>query len=230
MFTGCNNSVSNNSEYSVEQIVDVSKLVYNSKNEIVDIFGEPTSVEMKKENIGDNYLFRDSFDKYNREILFYKNDDLSEYRLLFIDDSLQSFIYLAPHEVDSNAESIKFVNVEDIFKMFGIVPNDTCNKLNTSNQAANYEMVNDDVWRFEVGSIDNRQKTFEIVDIIFYTNNKPIEMNENNNEEDNSRIVYVTPSGKRYHFDKDCGGENANSTTLNKALQMALTPCNKCAY
>lgn len=47
--------------------------------------------------------------------------------------------------------------------------------------------------------------------------------------EDNSRTVYKTPTGKRYHFDPDCGGKNSTATTLNKAENIGLTPCAKCA-
>ena len=47
--------------------------------------------------------------------------------------------------------------------------------------------------------------------------------------EDNSRTVYKTPTGKRYHFDPDCGGKNSTATTLNKAERIGLTPCAKCA-
>lgn len=46
---------------------------------------------------------------------------------------------------------------------------------------------------------------------------------------DNSRPVYRTPSGKRYHYDPDCGGKNSYSTTLNSAISSGLTPCQKCA-
>ena len=46
---------------------------------------------------------------------------------------------------------------------------------------------------------------------------------------DNSRTVYRTPSGKRYHYDPDCGGKNSYSTTLNSAISSGLTPCQKCA-
>lgn len=45
----------------------------------------------------------------------------------------------------------------------------------------------------------------------------------------NSKTVYRTPSGKRYHLDPDCGGKNSYSTTLDSAISSGLTPCQKCA-
>lgn len=46
---------------------------------------------------------------------------------------------------------------------------------------------------------------------------------------DSSRTVYVTPTGKRYHYRSTCGGKNSTSTTLNNAKARGLTPCKKCA-
>ena len=52
---------------------------------------------------------------------------------------------------------------------------------------------------------------------------------EANKPTNNSVGVYRTPTGKRYHFDPDCGGKNSYSTTLQKAKSAGLTPCKKCA-
>lgn len=40
--------------------------------------------------------------------------------------------------------------------------------------------------------------------------------------------VYRTPTGKRYHFDPDCGGKNSYNVTMNQALAAGLTPCATC--
>ena len=42
-------------------------------------------------------------------------------------------------------------------------------------------------------------------------------------------IVFDTPTGKRYHYDRECAGKNARETTLEDAISRALTPCNTCA-
>lgn len=39
--------------------------------------------------------------------------------------------------------------------------------------------------------------------------------------------VYITPSGKRYHYSKSCAGKNATKTTYAKAKQ-TRTPCKTC--
>ena len=49
------------------------------------------------------------------------------------------------------------------------------------------------------------------------------------NTKDDSKIVYVTPTGKRYHYISTCGGKNSTASTLNNAKARGLTPCKKCA-
>lgn len=44
-----------------------------------------------------------------------------------------------------------------------------------------------------------------------------------------SKIVYVTPSGKRYHYSKSCAGKNAQETSLDEAIAAGKTPCGTCA-
>ncbi len=41
--------------------------------------------------------------------------------------------------------------------------------------------------------------------------------------------VYRTPSGKKYHFDAECGGKNSFEVLLDEAKNAGLTPCSKCA-
>ena len=44
-----------------------------------------------------------------------------------------------------------------------------------------------------------------------------------------SRTVYVTPTGKRYHYDGNCNGGTYIESTLEQALARGLTPYKKCA-
>lgn len=47
--------------------------------------------------------------------------------------------------------------------------------------------------------------------------------------EQQSRTVYITPTGKRYHYDGSCNGGTYIESTLDEALSLGLTPCKKCA-
>lgn len=49
-----------------------------------------------------------------------------------------------------------------------------------------------------------------------------------NNDSNKYEGVYRTPSGKRYHFNKNCGGKNSYEITMEEALNAGLTPCAKC--
>jgi len=41
--------------------------------------------------------------------------------------------------------------------------------------------------------------------------------------------VYRTPTGKKYHFDPFCAGDNRIATDIDEATLLGLTPCKKCA-
>lgn len=44
-----------------------------------------------------------------------------------------------------------------------------------------------------------------------------------------SRKIYITPTGKKYHYDPNCNGGTYIESTLDAALERGLTPCAKCA-
>ncbi len=60
--------------------------------------------------------------------------------------------------------------------------------------------------------------------------NKPANSYQSSSSNNNSggRAVYRTPSGKKYHFDPDCGGKNSYRTTMGAVSH--LSPCSKCAW
>ncbi len=43
-----------------------------------------------------------------------------------------------------------------------------------------------------------------------------------------SKTVYVTPTGKKYHYNGNCNGGTYTLDTLDNALKRNLTPCKKC--
>ncbi|MGO5027824.1 stalk domain-containing protein [Candidatus Agathobaculum pullicola] len=54
-------------------------------------------------------------------------------------------------------------------------------------------------------------------------------VNADGQEDSIPSTVYITPSGKRYHYEASCAGKNATPTTLSNAKSRGLTPCQKCA-
>ena len=62
-----------------------------------------------------------------------------------------------------------------------------------------------------------------------YSYSNSYQNTNNNRPNSGGSAVYRTPSGKRYHYDPDCGGKNSYRTTLQGAKSSGLTPCKKCA-
>jgi len=65
--------------------------------------------------------------------------------------------------------------------------------------------------------------------------NTPIsETKPNNSSNSNNKIVYFTPSGKSYHYDKNCSSLKRSKTILEGTQQNTISsghsdPCNICA-
>lgn len=59
---------------------------------------------------------------------------------------------------------------------------------------------------------------------------KRVEEEKQDNTQVQSRTVYVTKTGKRYHYDGNCNGGKYYASTLNEAKSRGLTPCNKCVH
>lgn len=47
-------------------------------------------------------------------------------------------------------------------------------------------------------------------------------------DETKGRQIYVTETGKRYHYDSNCNGGTYYEATLAEAMGRGLTPCEKC--
>lgn len=47
-------------------------------------------------------------------------------------------------------------------------------------------------------------------------------------DETKGQQIYVTETGKRYHYDPNCNGGTYYEATLAQAMGRGLTPCEKC--
>ena len=61
------------------------------------------------------------------------------------------------------------------------------------------------------------------------TTSKPPTTTTTTKAQTKSRTIYVTPTGKRYHYDNSCGRGSYSASTLADAQRMGLTACKKCA-
>lgn len=46
---------------------------------------------------------------------------------------------------------------------------------------------------------------------------------------EDERSVYITRTGEKYHFDSSCNGGTYYEVPMQTAIDMGLTPCDKCA-
>lgn len=47
-------------------------------------------------------------------------------------------------------------------------------------------------------------------------------------EQDKQQIVYITRTGKKYHYSYDCSETDFYECTLEEALELELEPCSNC--
>lgn len=96
------------------------------------------------------------------------------------------------------------------------------------------DVSSDDVSSKEVSSVDSTVTSQDMSDVsseqTSVTSSKEETVSSVESETvTQSKTVYTTPTGKRYHLDPECGGKNASATTLDDAIGLGLTPCKKCA-
>lgn len=58
--------------------------------------------------------------------------------------------------------------------------------------------------------------------------NKSNSTNQTVTPPSNSPVVYVTPTGKKYHYNSNCNGGSYSPSTLEQAQAIGLKPCEKC--
>ena len=72
----------------------------------------------------------------------------------------------------------------------------------------------------EFGTATNNEVDFKDNTIII--NTKPYYASEN------EKLIYMTRTGQKYHYDSSCNGGDYFRTTLSDAQKLGLQPCEKC--
>ena len=78
------------------------------------------------------------------------------------------------------------------------------------------------------GSAESNELTFQVIDKEKAEQERIAAQQQSQAQSQNSATVYVTPTGKKYHYNSSCNGGSYSPTTLDKAIKMGLTPCKKC--
>ena len=105
----------------------------------------------------------------------------------------------------------------------------------SSNDVSSEDVTSDAVSSKDVSSVDNTTVTSRDMsdvsseqDTVTSSKQETVSSVESDTATQ-SKTVYRTPTGKRYHLDPECGGKNSTATTLDAAVKQGLTPCKKCA-
>ncbi len=73
------------------------------------------------------------------------------------------------------------------------------------------------------------QKTESKVSSVISSSKTQSKVSSVENTPTQGKTVYITPTGKRYHYSSSCGGKNSKKSDLDTAKSLGLTPCKKCA-
>lgn len=65
------------------------------------------------------------------------------------------------------------------------------------------------------------------IQLLKYKEPSPEVWRKSNDETTHPYIVYITPSGKKYHFNKECAGPTAEEASYFN-VDLTHTPCDKC--
>ncbi len=123
--------------------------------------------------------------------------------VLLIFSSCKSKDNLTIEEIDSifNDELTRPIDVEELMSKLGISGN---------------EKVSEEMTSAEISTESAQQTITESAETTTATT-----------VTQNSKTVYITPSGKRYHLNPSCGGKNSFSVSIDDVG--SRTPCQKCA-
>lgn len=86
------------------------------------------------------------------------------------------------------------------------------------------------------GLTDTEVKTYDAsayTDVASKGTKQPVENSGNSGSGYDSTVVegiFITPTGSRYHYLRDCAGKNAIETTLDYATKHGYTGCKTCVY
>lgn len=130
------------------------------------------------------------------------------------DDLLASGVELEAYSVEDRGDGILF----HVY-VYNVQPGVTIDYKTGKNQLSSSLVNEKDTQDSDKDSSKTQDKP-STVSVVSKTESK---------DTSDSRSVYITPTGKRYHYSATCGGKNSYETDLENAKNQGLTPCKKCA-
>ncbi len=123
-------------------------------------------------------------------------------------------------ELEDSSSVFSEIESTDSVKDFSSKDNVSSSPIISSNITSSSDKAESDIISSEIISSSSKAEI---------TNQNSEQKEMVTNTEPKEENVYVTPTGKRYHLDPDCGGKNSTLSTISAAKRRGLTPCKKCA-
>lgn len=160
------------------------------------------------------------------------NDNLTAITLKETEDIIFDYSWYNEEKVYFDYESVHYVSeIEDTFLFVSENPD-----------IATFEYDSENSWLSDCGIVtpikpgetyvyiqtnDGSIKS-EKIKVVVVEDETESESEDEEVAQDNSRTVYTTPTGEKYHYSQSCAGKNAKPTTEN-AVKGIYDPCKKCA-
>lgn len=223
------NNSSENEQYTntgIEKIISIESIQFDESNIEIDI--KETKDILLKINPIDADKNELEFISTNSQIVeFTKNIEKSNEKFIYgkikpIAEG-EAEVYSTSNEIESNRIKITIVDRERIENEKRLAEEKAQREAEEAAAAEQAKKVAEEQARKQAQEQQAKQKKSTQV------TTKQQSTSTTSQNTNNSRTVYKTPTGKRYHYLSTCGGKNSTATTLSQAIAMGLTPCQKCA-
>lgn len=223
------NNSSKNEQYTnteIEKIISIESIQFDESNIEIDI--KETKDILLKINPIDADKNELEFISTNSQIVeFTKNIEKSNEKFIYgkikpIAEG-EAEVYSTSNEIESNRIKITIVDRERIENEKRLAEEKAQREAEEAAAAEQAKKVAEEQARKQAQEQQAKQKKSTQV------TTKQQSTSTTSQNTNNSRTVYKTPTGKRYHYLSTCGGKNSTATTLSQAIAMGLTPCQKCA-
>lgn len=214
-----------------EKNIEIESLELSESNFEIDI--KETKDILIKINPTDADASKLKFISTNSQIVeFTKNTEKSNEKIIYAKIQPiaegEAEVYTSSNEIESNRIKITIIDKERIENEKRLAEEKAQREAEEAAAAEQARKIAEEQARKQAQGEQQKQQAIQQSKQQKATQVKPQQSTSSQNI-NNSRTVYKTPTGKRYHYLSTCGGKNSTATTLSQAIAMGLTPCQKCA-
>ncbi len=226
------NNSSKNEQYAnteVEKIISIESIQFNESDIEIDI-KDTKDILLNINPIDANKAELEFISTNSQIVEFTKNTDKINEKFIYgkikpIAEG-EAEVYAISNGIESNRIKITIIDKERIENEQRLEEEKAKREAEEAAAAEQAKKVAEEQARKQVQEEQAKQQAEQQKSTQVKTQQSTSTTPQNTN---NSRTVYRTPTGKRYHYISTCGGKNSSATTLSQAIASGLTPCQKCA-